>query len=312
MSEKSKYILTEEPEGPEYPWCDLFQKRRYFKLHLTGNDRYFTLRREGEKEPVAAIHFSETEPGHFRSPARATYGGPAIAAGADEVMEPFLQMVCEKLRAEGATEINMVCAPSAHKPGQIKNLWNTLKTLGFELRENLSNHAISVDSADLITKMAHNNRKRLKKCEREEFQFACAAEKPHRRIIYDTIAANRRERGFDMSMSWEGAETMINEFPQNVEFYDVSASGRTIAGAICLILNPEILYTLFWGNLREFDSHSPVTMLAAGIYNRCRNGKIKLMDLGTSAAFGEENGLSLFKKRLGAEASEKRVYCVKF
>ena len=303
------------PEGPEYTWCDLFQTRRYFRLHLSGRDRYFVLRRQRENEVIAAIHFSEVEPGHFRSPRRATYGGPAIAVEkAGEVAEPFLRMVCAQLRTEGVSEVSLVCAPEAHEPVRSTGLRAALQTLGFEVREDAPNHVIPVDATDLAAKMAYNNRKRLRKCKMAGFRFSGVAEASHRRIIYDTILANRQARGFNLSMSWPEIETMIREFPKSVEFYAVSDGGQVAAGAICLILNPRILYVLFWGHLQEFDSYSPVTMLAAGIYDRCQEGRIKLMDLGTSVQTvpGEITELMRFKERLGAEVSAKQTYYRKF
>ena len=107
---------------------------------------------------------------------------------------------------------------------------------------------------------------------------------------------------------------MIRTFPKSVEFYAVSADGKTAGGAICLRLNTRILYTLFLGHLPEFSSYSPVTMVVAGIYERCQKAGIKLLDLGTAlpSTPGEITGLMRFKERLGAEASDKRTYYRKF
>ena len=303
---KSDYLLTDSPEGEDFSWCDLFQTRRYFRLHLRGNDHYFTLKSSRSSEVLAAIHISETKPGLFRSPARATYGGPALAPGAHDVVEPFLEIVCEKLRLEGATGMSVVCPPHGHEPERISNLWEALEKLGFEAHEIETNHIISVDNPNLSAKMAHNNRKRLKKCERNGFQFSVASGDSRRRV-YDVILANRKSRGFNMSMTWAEVETMISEFPQNIEFYKVSSDGNIAAGAMCLMLNPTTLYVLFWGHLPEFDSYSPVVMLATGIYNRCREEGMKLMDLGTS----HSKGLIGFKEKLGAKAFEKRTYNIR-
>lgn len=304
---KADYTLADSPEGEDFPWCDLFHARRYFRLHLRGNDRYFTLRSSAGGEVMATIHLSETEPGHFRSPSRATYGGPAFATGAEDTLEPLMEMVCKKLRSEGATEISVVCPPHGHRPERISNLWKTLEKLGFEAHNVEKNHIISVDEDDLSAKMAHNNRKRLKKCERDGFVFA-ASNSPRR--VYDVIVNNRQSRGYNLSMTWKGMQEMISEFPKNIEFYEASNGREIAAGAICLILNPSTLYTLFWGHMPEFDSHSPVAMLANGIYNRCREGGFRLMDLGASPH--KQKGLIRFKERLGAESSEKRTYGIKF
>ena len=314
MTKQCDYLLTDMPKGPDYPWCDLFQTRRYFRLHPGGSNRYFVLRRRSDDEAIAAIHFSEIEPGHFRSPGRATFGGPAFAVSSGEITETFLRMVCEKLRTEGVAEVSMICAAAAYEPVRTPALWAVLQTLGFEVRETATNYAIPVDAANLVDKMARNNRKRLRKCERAGFRFSCATEASQRRIIYDTIFANRQARGFNLSMSWSEIETMIDTFPESVEFYEVSDGGQTVAGAICLLPNTRILYTLFWGHLPEFDSHSPVAMVAAGIYERCRKAGIKLMDLGPTppSVSGEITGLMRFKERLGSEVSDKRTYYRKF
>ena len=311
MTKQHDYLLTDMPEGPDYPWCDLFQTRRYFRLHPGGSNRYFVLRRQSDDEVISAIHFSEVEPGHFRSPGRATFGGPAFAVSSGEVTETFLRMVCEKLRTEGVAEVSMICAPAAHEPARTPALWAALQTLGFEVRETEPNYAIPVDAANLADKMAQGRRQLLRKCERDGFRFVCATESSQRRSIYDTILTNCQVRGYNLSMSWSEIETMIRTFPESVEFYAVSADGQTAGGAICLLLNTRILYTLFLGHLPEFSSYSPVTMVVAGIYEHCRKAGIKLMDLGAvppPTVSGEITGLMRFKEMLGGEVSDKRTY----
>ncbi len=313
MKKPSSYILTESPEGPDYTWCDIFQTRRYFKLHLQRNDRYFTLKRTEDSKVIGAIHFSEIEKGHFQSPRRATYGGPAIVAGEEGVIELFLQMVCNKLLSEGATKVSMVCPPDAHNLNRASGLRTALQNLGFQVQENIANYQISVDVSELKDKMAHNNRKRLKKCKKAGFVFSRVYEISDCRKIYNIILNNRQTQGFKLSMSWTEAETMIYKFPETVQCYMVSENGKGIAGAICLLLNPRILYTLFWGHLSEFNSYSPVVMLADGIYKCCKDTGVSLIDLGTAPfELQKTSSLGRFKERLGAKMSLKGIYKIKF
>ena len=190
MTNQRDYLLTDMPEGPDYPWCDLFQTRRYFRLHPGESNRYLVLRRQSDDEAIAAIHFSEIEPGHFRSPGRATFGGPAFAVSSGEVTETFLRMVCEKLRTEGVAEVSRSVRRrrmSRHEPRLFGR-----HSKPSDLRCGRPSPTTPYRSMPPTsqTKMAQGRRQLLRKCERDGFRFVCATESSQRRSIYDTILTN--------------------------------------------------------------------------------------------------------------------------
>src|SRR5690349_2425964 len=66
-------VVTNEFVGCD--WCAIFNTSKFFNLHRTGRAFYFQLCLGNPRESVGVVHFTESEPGSFRSPRRGTFGG---------------------------------------------------------------------------------------------------------------------------------------------------------------------------------------------------------------------------------------------
>ena len=56
-------------------WCAIFNTSQFFNLHKNGSAFYFQLCLGSPLQSVGVVHFTEVEPGSFRSPRRGTFGG---------------------------------------------------------------------------------------------------------------------------------------------------------------------------------------------------------------------------------------------
>ena len=293
----------------DFPWCDIFNTESYFRLHQTGRDRFFRLVSGAQDEVHAVVHFSEIEPGVFRSPARGTYAGIDLATKTYAPLIPFLDDVEAHLDGAGARTMTLSTAPFAHDPQKSAWLFQNLSERGYTVELSQLNYSVPIDDVDLVVKMRHNNRKRFRKCEREGFVFSERGNDGAREV-YDVIARNRAHRGYPISMSFEEVQRMVEAFPGAISFHGVNHGEELVASAVCARLNPRVLYTLYWGDIPGYGTYSPVAFLAAGVYAAAREKGFRLMDTGTvpSIRSGPAAGLIKFKENLGCKATLKLTY----
>src|SRR3954447_10531239 len=75
-------------------WCSIFNTLEFFRLHRSEKAFYFQLCMGDPAAAVGVAHFSETQPGHFRSPRRGTFGGFEFNRGIRiEMLEKFVESV---------------------------------------------------------------------------------------------------------------------------------------------------------------------------------------------------------------------------
>ncbi len=111
-------------------------------------------------------------------------------------------------------------------------------------------------------------------------------------------------------MTFEEVHRMMETFPGALSFYGVDHGDELVAAAVCVRLNPRVIYTLYWGDVPGYNRHSPVAFLAAGVYRAARQKGFRLMDTGTvpSIRSGPAAGLIKFKENLGCRATLKLTY----
>lgn len=255
---------------------------------------------------VASIHFTQTAAGHWRSPARGTFGGFACAPGLrlDALFE-FHDAVLARLAQLGAATVEILPPPMAHDAAAFSNQMYVMATRGYAITQHDLNHTLEVDPRGLDERMSYGNLKRLRKCEREGLtarplpQHALAA-------VYDTLAANRAAKGHELSMSLAQLERMAAQLPGVMHLFGCGDVGSLAAAALCLRLDRDTLYVFYWGDRPGYATLSPVVPLAVAIYAHCQAEGIRLLDVGTSTIGPQPNlGLIQFKRSLGFSESLK-------
>jgi hypothetical protein len=306
MADRNRY-RTVVGDVDDVAWCDIFNTPAYYRLDLHERNFYFRLLGERSGRVAGVAHFSEVEPGLFRSPSRGTYGGIDALEADLGLIDGFVGDIDDTLVREGARQISITAAPFAHDPAKSALLFDCLRRRGYVVETCALNYTVGVDNDDLIKKMRRNNRKRLRKCQRTGFSFFQGGLR-EAKVIYDVIARNRSFKGYSLSMSYERVLEMADHFPAHLFFFGINEGTKVVAGAICVRLNPRVLYAAYWGDLHGYERFSPITLLADGIYRFARSNGYALLDTGTVPDSAPNRGLIRFKEGLGFAPSLKLTY----
>ena len=289
-------------------WCDFFNQPRFYELHKTETSFYLSLLFEDKL--IGVCHFTEIEPGYFRSPYRGTYGNISFKDDLNlKIKNNSVKDILIYLENLNAQKIEITSRPFSHNIHDESALLNIYLNEGFVISNQEINHSIIVDSKSLFDKMMRNNKKRLNKCERENFVFEQVFSEPEIEEVYQTIKENREGKGYKVSMTLEQILEMCNVFKDSVYFFKATRFGKCLASSVCVKLNNSVLYVFYWGDKQGFEQYSPVVFLANGIYNFAQQNQFRLIDAGTSSIKGIQNfGVAIFKENLGFTISPKLTY----
>ena len=310
--EKTFRILPSGPTDPVHPigageWCSIFNTPEFFHLHV-GQRRgvFLSLLPADSDAVIGRAHFVETTPGRFVSPVRGTFGGFDLASSDVQTVEAFVDGAEQRLREIGARAIEVALMPFAHSPALNSVVFNVLLRRGYRIEVQDLSYAMEVRTQPLIERMQRNNQKKLRKCQREGFIVAKCEQDGERRAAYAAVAKNRESRGYAISMTYEQLAEMDRVFSGRIHYFSVTHQAETIAGSVCIELNPAVLYVFYWGDVPGFEVFSPVVLLADYIYSFAQSQGFKQLDVGRSTEAGVPNhGLIRFKEKLGFEASLK-------
>lgn len=289
-------------------WCDLFNHPDFYNLHKTKSSVYLSFYLDSKL--IGLIHFTETENLTYRSPYRGTYGNISFKEGLDlQVKYECVEKLEAHMKALGAKNIEILSEPFSHHLHNSASLFNVYLSRGFEIHRQEINHTLSVDQHLLIEKMMRNNKKRLNKCERENFIFEQVFSDDEIKKVYLTIKENRESKGYKVSMDLGQIMEMYSVFPNDIYFFKASQNRENCAASICMRLNKNVLYVFYWGDKPGFEQYSPVAFLANGIYAFAQQRNFVLIDAGTSSINGLPNfGVATFKENLGFTISPKITY----
>lgn len=290
------------------PWADIFNSVEFFNLHKQENSHFLTFNENSKL--LGFCHFTEIERGIYRSPYKGTYGGFSFLPNLSlDLMDECLAKLIEFFRLQSAKKLSVVCAPSAHNLNKSSMSSIIFRNRGFQISNQELNQSLCIDENCLADKMMSNNRKRFNKCQRENFRFARVEGRLEIDDVYETIKINRLSKGYPVTMTLSQIYDMVETFPEHTFFFKVTKEGKTTASSICLKLNNEVFYILYWADAPGYEQHSPVSFLAGGIYEFARERNFKLLDAGISTLNGIPNhGLINFKQNLGFSASLKLTF----
>jgi hypothetical protein len=293
----------------ECDWCSVFNTIRFFRLHKTGAAFYFQLCAANPASVVGVAHFTEVEPGYYRSPLRGTFGGFEFRQNLRvESVEAFVAGAERRLLEAGARTIEILAAPANLTPSASAVMYNILPRRGYSVTHADLDCFLTVDAVPLVEKLNHSRRQRINKCRREGMT-ASEVNSAMRRQVYEVILANRQRRGYPITMTYEAIQEMVAVFPRRLVFFGAFAGQEMIASSICVWVSPAVLYVLYWGDLDGWGNFSPVSLLIETIYDYARQNGCRVLDLGTASKDGRPNyGLLSFKHDLGCEESLKLTF----
>lgn len=289
--------------------ADLFNRPAFHALHRArcpGGGVLMQLRHDRSPRICGRFHALQVEPGLWSSPGRGSYGGFDLAEDLGPVeTEAFIRAAEAWLLAAGARRLELVLPPLGYAPERSALTFNALARLGYGVTRHELNQAISLGRHSFSACGTYANRKRLAKAAREGVSASLLEPALHE-AAYGVLLESRRKKNYSLSMSWPQVQEMLAGFPGAVHVFGAFLKGEMIAAALCVQVNPAILYVYAWGEKPGVERLSPVTVLAGRIYHFARAEGCRMLDLGTSSIQGELNqGLYAFKKSLGAAASVK-------
>jgi len=294
----------------DFDWCAIFNTPAFFKLHRNGGKAfYFQLCLGDPPQSVGVVHFTEVEPGWFRSPRRGTFGGFEFNRQLRlEVMEAFVDEVEQALKSNGASKIEILDPPATFDPCNSGVLWNVLYRRGYTQQAPELAYLLRVDSEPMWAKLKPSRRQRIHRCQREGITVAQLG--PERqREVYDVIVQNRTTKQFPVTMSFEAIQEMARVFPERLIFFGAFHNGVMIASSICVKVSSSVLYVFYWGDRPGFEHQSPVSLLAQCIYDYAQQNGFSMIDFGTATRGGVPiYGLISFKREIGCFPSHKPTY----
>jgi hypothetical protein len=288
---------------------DLFNSEAYAQLHARRFDgkgvrcEYF---QNGHTALGGAFHAMQISPGIFASPGRGPYGGFDTSSDiSDADLEDFVIQTEFKLKAAGATRIEIVMPPFCYAPQRGPQNLALLCRLGYRVIRQELNQALTVGEVNFADQGDYANRKRLKKAARAGVVVRELATAEHK-DGYNAILESRQKKSRSLSMTWEDVEAMQAAFPGRVRLFGAEHDRSILAAAICLAVNRRVFYVYAWGERAGAEPISPVSSIAAHLFEYAQHHGFALLDLGTSSLDGIINpGLHRFKRSLGATTSLK-------
>lgn len=306
MEKNTAHLVLNEFLVPN-PAC-LFLDKKFFDLHNDNSRGLYCEYVEQNDTVAAAMHATPVTDTIWRNPRRGTYGGLFVEDSLSvQKINNFVEEVETALKAEGCRTFEWILPPAAHNEERFSKLLYVLQGAGYTAAQNELNfsRAVSKDIA-FESGLSRGNQRCLKALLDREYTWHMHnhAELP---ALYDVIKNNRAERGFEISMTCAQIQTMIDLFPDRYHLFSIQKDKQIAAAAICIQLEPHVLYVFYWGHLKTYQKDSPVVLLAKAIYSFCQeHSSITLMDVGTSTENGQPNaGLIQFKKSLGFTPSVK-------
>jgi len=190
-------------------------------------------------------------------------------------------------------------------------LTKALQNRGFHTVYQDLNFHLDVQS-DFKSHLHRSERWKLNKSIREGYTFQ-RNEKPNWGRTFRLLAESRERKGFRLSMDQESIEKAFLQFPERYHLFSVLKKEETVAIAIAIHINKDILYVFYTADHLMHRRLSPVVLLHQGLYSFCQHQNIKQLDLGTSSQKGLVNsGVANFKRNLGGIASLKNTFIKRF
>lgn len=268
---------------------------------------YHIIRRE-KKQAIASIHFC-VKNGVANSPWSAPFGGFELWSETPaSLLFDFITFYEIELRKLHVKRIVIKNSPEGYQ----SRIHNLITVLFF-------NHHYSIGNAELgallkiegtlfMDKIDPWEKRKLKQALKAKLRLEVIPNK-NLKEVYQFVLACRKERGYEISMSFGQLNMTIQKLGQYFQCFGVYHDDRLIAASICVRESKYNLYNFYSAHSKESDSLSPIVFLISELYTWCKHHKIKLLDLGTSALGGKPNfSLIDFKMRLGAVPSMKLTF----
>lgn len=241
-------------------------------------------------------------------PGQATFGGVWINQFVPNDRRGTAKFVNQFLEHMGNRRIAMILPPAYFHPEIFGFQPELIRELGGQLTHVDTSYHIELDTWSLLS-LSKGNRKKLRQCGERSVSFSRLSA-GQVELAYELIRTNREQLGVTPSITLSQLQNFFFAYPDDYHCFGVYLGTDLIAAAITVMLGPDVRYVYMWADNSEFRGLSPVVSLCVGIANISHGQGIRILDLGTASQGGIlDEGLSRFKRNLGALATERPGFC---
>ena len=264
----------------------------------------FSLVKNKSLESVGIFHIAEKENGDFVNPCNGSYGNFEFSKRVPfEIKEKFILQILDLIKK--SKEISITMSPNIYAQENNSEILNILIRNKFRIEKIEVNQFIDLKNYSYDRDMSYGNKKRVKKCENNKIKFQKLEEKEYN-LAYKIIAANRKRRGFPLTMKWESMIEMVETFKDKMHFFGLKNERSYIASAICINVLSDVLYVFYWGEIDGLENLSPIAYLSKNLVEYASKENYRILDIGISSENSIPNiGLLNFKKNIGCISCNK-------
>lgn len=278
-----------------------FNTPAYVDLHQPEDVRYFHVNDK-------ALMVVSISAGKAYSPRRATFGGVQTLGVYDpRDIHAIYRKAVAFLKEHDFKEFKIIL-PSRYLSPQVYDLQvRALRKHQAKLLYTDLNYHIELDNFS-FDKLHDSERRRYKKAEKAGLYFE-KCEHPDWKAVYKFIVNDRKVSGYPISMTRTALLESAARFPDRYLLYRVMKENQVCSLTVAVRINDEVLYNFYPADNYDFRKYSPTVFLQVKLCEEAKKEGYKYFDLGTGTEDGLPNkGLITFKKRMGAEESEKGVW----
>lgn len=268
----------------------------------------FYILNKRRKKAVAGIHF-HVENHLARSPFRAPFGSVEFSKQLlPRILYEFLEYIESRLKKQGISELSIKNPPHGYEPGQLSLLETFLLNQKYQVSEAEVSTLIQVTDELFTDVIRHSEKLRMRQAQKADFIFNhLVIDKLDE--VYLFLSQCHADKGYKLSMTLGELKRAVKEFPERYLLFVILHQEKIVAASVSIRVNKNTLYNFFANHEREYNQLSPLILLIDGIYAFCRENKITLLDLGTSAWQDKPNfNLLDFKIHIGGIPTSKLTF----
>lgn len=282
----------------------LFNKKQHLFLQSKNGWWCYKIKKDLQQIGFIYLNINGT---NASSPLKATFGSFEMNEILDDnEFEKWIDFILSDLLNKGVREVTIKHYPSIYQKTQTAQIKNLLTKKEFKRSEEIAS-IIAVDRSTFESKIVIAKKQKLRKgLERFTFHQNHLSQLKRNYIF---IFNARKEKGFNLSMTYSDLQKTVKEFPSDFLLFAVREAEVIIAASICIKVNQDVLYTFYYAHDSAYNKVSPTVMLLNGIYAYAQENKFKKLDLGTSQLGDKINKPLLhFKESVGGKPSVKYAF----
>lgn len=263
---------------------------------------------DSQNQIVATISFHIQDSCAISLP-RAPYAGIDSTEGlVSSDFDALMEFLLIDLKSIGVREIKIKQGPSFIALTVRKGLLKAINKAGFGQRPVEVNHHYNLMECDDPT-MHNMQTRKISKCKKAALRFEKSSS-AQLEECHAFITKCRLQQGIEINITLDALKDAFALFPDFYSLFCIrNPTGALLACTIALKVNDEVEYNYLPAFDRMYKEYSPLTLLYLELFRYFKKEGMSYLDLGASSVDGKmQEGLSLFKERMGAVRTERPVF----